>query len=269
MIPFRDALNISHWSKEHRRLTNDTIVPALLDPLAENSIKIEIACDLEPFIEFKRARPESRVMSAFIDACEPRSSRTDTRVMVASAAGRPIGIVAARNLWCERSLAEHFPSTAFPDEYWIVKTTTAYDIRCCHVAFRSGAEIDKDWQGRGLFKRMSRLFDLILLADFRWTWRVAIVRSHMTRSLGFGIYYYPVAACRLYRVVPGRALPDSEYDLLSCRRDQLLSALIRAETADLGMPIGYPSRGEIEAARATMEMPETAPDVDRDAVMGS
>lgn len=232
MTSLLDALDFRHLPEAQRERINHDLLPSLVNPLSEMGIEVRVHYELKPFLAYKQ-QSGALTLPALSEYADPPCSISDTRVMTAEHDGEVIGIVGARLIWCEDSLADALSRMVFPGEYWKIVSPIATGIKCVQVVFRSGAEIDEAWRGLGIFKRMSRLFDLLLLGSgLNWTWRAAVIRKDK-QDLGWSLYDYPMATAGVIRVTPSETV---DYRLFLEHRSDAKARLI-------GAPVGHWTTG--------------------------
>jgi hypothetical protein len=109
----------------------------------------------------------------------------------------------------------------------------------------------KDERGFGLYRIMSRLLPILTLTSWRWSWMATLMTKDNTFATGTDTVGYQRFEARIFRVLPGQEIRKREYYLATAERQDVQRTIFRPETAELNIPLGWPTEHDIaEAHRA-------------------
>src|SRR6185437_10293929 len=114
------------------------IVPPLLRALSEQNITAHVTHDLSLVANIQRSSDgRMRLVKANDPAFHPNASPANANVLVLMRDGIPVGCVASRLIWCERTLGEEMESGRF----WVAHPQTMWSQsdRCINTSYMAKA----------------------------------------------------------------------------------------------------------------------------------
>ncbi len=252
MIPFLDALDVSHLDPPSRLLISATIVPGLLRKIAAAGLDVLVSRSLEPLAEFHAGRSDGRSLSPIFDpACQLDADASNALALFLTCDSKPIGAVGCRLLWCEGTLADELeslrlfytdPATmARLGQTCVVTARMAREeIMSCAVAISGAGYMREEARGGGAFKALFRLLHVLMLG-WRWSWEVALIREEQPNRLSVNAYGFR-------GLDPFIILGERRYYLAGSRRREVREQLLRPDVAEL-RSLAEPTAADYERAR--------------------
>lgn len=238
---------------ERVHMAGTELVPPLLTSLESRGLRLVVSRDLTTVgkLHSVSGGRMKRLIQTNDARFHPNASPADTVVMALLRNNAPVGCIASRLIWCERSLAEEMESGQFwvahPPTMWrypdrcIVRTTAARSIHACHVVCTGSVYLTQEITGGHTLAAMLRLHHLWVLCHWRWSWLVAVIEGALARRHAFDIYGMATIDVGVWRTRPGEGRGLHRYELVTCSRDAAMESWLRPETADLARPMGLPS----------------------------
>lgn len=252
MITYTDAFQPADFVPcDLARLAAECIVPPLLDAIECQGLTVEVTHDLRPIAQIQgQSGGRMRLIKVNDPRFHPHASPADTNCLVLKRDGFPVGCVASRLRWCERTLAEEMQSGRFwvsdPRQMWLpqdqclVNAYMAKLIRACPVVYVGSVYLDPSVTGGKTLAALARLQMLWLITHWRWSWTVGFVEGPLARRHAFEIYGVMSLETGVWRT---RQEDDDDqlhqYHLTIIEREAAMETWLRSEIADLERPIGW------------------------------
>lgn len=233
------------------RLGDDILLP-LIRSLAAADLRPFVGHDLAAIAQIQEANADRmRLVHANNPRFHPKTSRANTSVLILKRGTKPVGCVASRLIWCERTLAEEMESGRFwvanPFTMWhgrdrcIVNSFMARAIKSCPVVFTGSIFLDKSVTGGTVLAAMLRLHYVWLLCHWQWSWAIGITEGALIRRHLFDVYGSMSLHLGVWRTRPG-STGLHPYEISICEREAAMTAWLRPEMGELSRPMNRPPK---------------------------
>jgi hypothetical protein len=263
VVPYLDAFDPAPFVLADRRAVIGTnIIHPLLRELARNGLRLFVGHDLRLIARVQRENSERmRLVQTNNPDFHPSATPSDTNVMVLMRDGAALGCIAARLIWCERTLADEMASGRFwvdePETMWTAEdrcVTEAYiakTIRACQISFTGSLFLSREVTGGKVAAALMRLHNLWLLCHWRWSWAVGLVEGPLARRHAFEVYGATSLHTGVWRTRQGGGSEIHRYEIALSEREASMEAWLRPEMGDLDRPMGQPPKSILPLKPAT------------------
>lgn len=248
LVTYLDSFDPGDFVDPERiEVAGQRIIPPLLTALAQQNVTVYVTHNLEMIADIQRnSGGKMRLVKVNDPACHPNASPNDTNAIVLMRDGVPVGCVASRLRWCERTLAEEMESGRFwvsqpatmwsPNDKCIAKTHMAKVIRACPVVYTGSVYLNASVTGGHTLAAMIRLHLLWLVTHWKWSWVVGLIEGPIIRRHAFDVYGVTSLETGVWRTRAG----DSDlhqYELTLNEREASMEAWLSPDMADLDRPM--------------------------------
>jgi hypothetical protein len=230
------------------RIARSTIIPPLIDALQQQGFTLHVTHDLASIAAMHRSSGgRMRLIKVNDPQYHPDASPANTSGLILKRDGFPVGCVASRLRWCERTLAEEMQSGRFwvsdPESMWgrdeqcLTNAYIAKIIRACPVVYVGSVYLDPSVTGGRTLATMARLHMLWLVTHWHWSWTIGLIEGALVRRHAFDVYGVMSLEMGVWRTRPGDSALH-QYHLTIIEREAAMAAWLRPEVGNLDCPLG-------------------------------